>query len=162
MPNPPLESRFLAALEVLARGLQDETLPWALTGSAGHALQGINLHPRDIDVQTDAGGAYRIAERFAPHVRTPVKLRKTAQIRSHYGVLSIAGVTVEIMGDIEKRLPDGSWTPPPDLTAIRRYVNLAGLTLPVLDLAYEAEAYALMGRDERAALLRKWLRGRRP
>ena len=58
------------------------------------------------------------------------------------------------MGDVEKRLVDGSWAPPPELSRHRRFVMVAALQVPVMSLAYEAEAYELLGRPERAALIR--------
>lgn len=39
------------ALERVARMLATEELAWALTGSAGHALQGAELEPGDLDVR---------------------------------------------------------------------------------------------------------------
>jgi hypothetical protein len=64
---------------------------------------------------------------------------------------------VDIIGDIEKRLPDGSWAPPPDLVSHRKFVSVAGLQIPVLNIAYEVEAYRQMGRREKADLLQAWV-----
>lgn len=158
MPQPELEARFLIVLRQLAQKLSGEALVWAFTGSVGQALQGLPVKPRDVDIQTDAAGAYRVMDLFPDRVLGPVRFQTTASIRSHYGALKIGGLTVEVMGDVEKRRPDGRWTPPPDLAILRRYVDVDDLRLPVLDLAHEAEAYALLGRHKRAALLRDWLR----
>lgn len=130
---------------------------WVVTGSAGFALQGLPMRPNDIDLQTDAAGAHAIQAQYADLVSRPVVWSATDRIRSHYGALRITGVTVEIMGDIEKRRPDGSWERPAPLHQHRRFVSVGGLSVPVLDLAYKERAYHALGRRETAALLRRWL-----
>ncbi len=148
---------FLSALRLICERLVSGQITWALTGSLSFALQGLPLSPADIDLQTDAGGAYEIERRLAQYQVQPVAFRTRGNLRSHYGRLSVLGVRVEIIGDIEKRLPDGSWEAPPDLAAIRRFVSHAGLRVPVLALAYEARAYAQMGRADRVSMLEDWL-----
>jgi hypothetical protein len=150
----------VAALCVLAERLASTDIVWALTGSTSFALQGVPIPVHDIDVQTDATGAYRIAELFADKVARPVAFSEADRIRSHFGALSIAGVTVELLGGLQKRLPDGHWEEPVDVRAHRRFVQLADLTLPVLDLAYEERAYRTLGRVEKAELLRRHLAAR--
>ena len=130
---------------------------WALTGSLGMALQGVPLTPHDVDVQTDAAGAYEIQQRLAEFATRPVAFSAAERVRSHFGVFLVHGVPMEVMGDIEKRRADGTWEPPPDLPRIIRYATLDRLRVPVLDLAYEIEAYTTLGRLERAAFLRAWL-----
>jgi hypothetical protein len=39
----------------------------------------------------------------------------------------------------------------------RLWVELDGLSIPVLTLESEYQAYKLMGRDEKAAKIRQWL-----
>jgi hypothetical protein len=41
-----------------------------------------------------------------------------------------------------------------------RWVEIAGMRLPVLALEYEYQAYRTIGRIERANLLRRWLDAR--
>jgi hypothetical protein len=146
-------------LGVLAARL-DDPLVWALTGSTAFALQDIPVEAHDIDVQTDAAGAYAIAARFPEAVVQPVAFSGTERIRSHFGVLALDGLRVEIMGALHKRLPTGDWEDPVDVAGLRRWITVGGLRLPVLDLAYEARAYRLLGRIDRAELLEDWLRTR--
>jgi hypothetical protein len=150
--------RFLQALRQICVRLTEPTLNWALTGSFGLALQGVPLKPNDIDLQSDARGAYEIERRLAEFVTRPVRFSATPRIRSHFGELYIEGVRVEIIGDIEKRLPDGRWEPPPDLEKVRHFVQVEELCVPVLSLAYEAQAYEKLGRSERALQLRAYLK----
>lgn len=151
----------LAALRLLVERLASNDTVWALTGSASFALQGIAVPIHDIDVQTDAASAYRIAELFADVLVRPVVFSGTKRIQSHFGALVLGEITVELMGAVQKRLPDGHWEQPVDVRAHRRFVQLAELTLPVLDLAYEERAYRLLGRVEKADLLRRHLAAHR-
>lgn len=141
------------ALERLCTTLADRSVTWALTGSTSFALQGVPLSPEDIDVQTTPDGAYAIETAFEDHITQPVQFQETETIRSHFGALDLGGIRVELMGGVEKRRPDGTWDDPVDIAAHREFVSVRDQRVPVLALAYEAEAYARLGRSERAALL---------
>jgi hypothetical protein len=154
---PKIEDIHLAALRELYMGLKNSAVRWALTGSAGFALQGVPVAIHDLDVQTDADGAYEIARCFAAAVVDPVRFWDSGSMRSHFGVLQLADVRVEVMGDVTKRNPDGSWDGPPNLARLTKWVEVADLWLPVLALEYECEAYRKMGRLDKADLLRHWL-----
>lgn len=130
---------------------------WALTGSLALALQGLPVEPHDIDLQTDAAGAYEIERRLARYSTRPVVYSAAAAICSHFGALAIDGIEVEIMGEVRRRLPDGTWDEPTDLIRHRRWISTHGLLIPVLTLDYEAQAYRKLGRTERAALIRRWI-----
>lgn len=155
----PAEHR--AALRRISERLAAEPVIWAITGSTSFALQGVPVPVHDIDLQTDEASAYRITQCFADQVTRPVTFSSTDRIRSHYGALTLDGVLVEVMGAIAKRLPDGTWEAPVDIRPHRRWVAGAGFAVPVLDLAYEEHAYRLLGRTERADLLRQYLVGMR-
>jgi hypothetical protein len=130
---------------------------WVVTGSLGFALQGVPVDVHDIDIQTDKEGAYEIERRFSEFVIKKVAFRSTDKIRSHFGILMIDGIRVEIMGDIQKRLEDGSWEEPVDLNRYKRFVEIRGMKIPVLSLEYEYQAYLKLGRTEKAEILKKWL-----
>lgn len=98
-------------IERVTRALASEDLVWALTGSAGHALQGADLEPKDVDVQTDERGAYRIAELLAEYRTRPVEHLTTELVRLHFGTLHVEGVN-EVMGGVQTRSLVGSWTEP--------------------------------------------------
>lgn len=147
----------MRALGIICEQLQDSGVEWALTGSLGLALQGMNVEVHDIDVQTDEAGVYEIERRLADYVVKPVLYKSSERMRSRMGKLSIEGVTVEIMGGIEKRLPDGAWQEPVDIAQHSLKLEVEGVSVPVLSLQHEYESYKLMDRTERAAQIRKWL-----
>ena len=152
-----IDRAYLDVLRMLDARLSGAGIVWVVTGSLGFALQGVPVTPHDIDLQTDAGGAYAIARLFSEYVVRPVAFSSTATIRSHFGALAIAGIIVEIMGDIQKRSTDGSWEPPVDLERHRREVELDGMQISVLSLPYEREAYRTLGRVATVHLLEAWL-----
>jgi len=154
-----VDQAYLDVLHIVDDRLRRTDVLWVVTGSLGFALQGVPITPHDIDVQTDTPGAYAIARLLSEYAVRPVAFSSTAMIRAHFGALAIAGIAVEIMGDIQKRLPNGDWEQPVDLERHRRVVELAGMRLPVLSLEYEREAYLQLGRTETAGMLAAWLRG---
>lgn len=134
-------------------------LVWALTGSTSFVLQGMDLEAHDIDIQTDRDSAYKLGELLQEYAVEPVRFSGTDKIRSHFGRFQVGQAEVEIMGDIEKRRPDGTWESSPDLRSLTKYVSYEGMRLPVLSLAYEAKAYRRMGRIERAGEIEQFIKG---
>ena len=128
-----------------------------VTAGVSLALQGMDLQPSDLDLQSDADAAYAIEARLAEFVTHPVRWRESQRIRSHFGALEIGGIKVEIMGGVEHRLEDGSWLASPGTASITRWIEYEGLRLPVTDLSYEAGAYTLLGREEKARIIRDFL-----
>lgn len=159
--SPTLDARHVSVLGMLRAGLEGSGVRWAITGSVCFALQGVKVAVHDVDVQTDERGAYEIERRFAAYVTRAVAFSTTERIRSHFGSLAIDSITVEIMGDIQKRRADGSWDDPVPLERYVHTVEFAGLRIPVLSLEYEYQAYLQLGRVETAAMLRRWLDERR-
>ncbi|MFB6082525.1 MAG: nucleotidyltransferase domain-containing protein [Halanaeroarchaeum sp.] len=152
-----LEDPHRGVVLTLVDRLDGTGVDWALTGSCSFALQGVPLSPNDVDVQTNRAGAYAIAETFAAAVDDPVTWSEGDRIRSAYGTLVVDGVEVELMGGVQRRRADGTWSDTVEITDHLTTVDLAGRAVPVIDLAYDARAYEEMGRSERAALLREHL-----
>lgn len=156
MADPTLDSQFLDVVKRLAVTLETEAITWSLTGSTSFVLQGVPFDPNDIDIQTTEEGAYAIEELLDEHVVEPVRYLESERITSHLGAFAVSGVEVEVMGAVQKRRKDGSWESPVDVTEHRRFVDVGEYRVPVLSLAYEAEAYEMRGRTERAALLAEY------
>ena len=152
-----LDIVYLKVLRKINARLNNTSVNWAITGSLGFALQGVPVEPNDIDIQTDKRGAYEIERHFSEFMTKRVTFSSTERIRSYFGELMIDGIKVEIMGDIHKRLEDGSWENPVDLEYHKRVVEVEGMKMPVLSLEYEYQAYLKLGRIDKAKMLRKWL-----
>jgi hypothetical protein len=149
--------RVISVLETVYALIKDSPVEWALTGSLAFRIRGIDVSVGDIDIQTNKDGAYEIERRLNKFVIEPVHFRISPTIRSHFGKLLIDGVPVEIMGDIEKLTPEGSWLPTPPLYSIIEKITYRGMCLPVLNLEYEYQAYLLLGRTDKAKMLYNWL-----
>ena len=150
LPHLPILKRLVARLD-------GRRIVWAITGSLGFALHGLPVEVHDIDVQGDEEGVYEIARRMTAYVTEPVKLRESDFLRSHFGRLQVEGIQVELMGDVQKRLPDGSWGSPADVGENSEMVTVENMQFPVMKLEYEAVAYRQMGRAEKAGMIERWL-----
>ena len=154
-----LNPDYLKVLRKINERLSNTSVNWAVTGSLGFALQGVPVEPNDIDIQTDKRGAYEIERYFSEFMTKRVTLSSTEKIRSYFGEFMINRIKVEIMGDIQKSLEDGSWENPVDLEHHKRVVQVEGMQVPVLSLEYEYQAYLKLGRVDKAEMLRNWLQG---
>ena len=149
--------KHILALETIHNRLRKIETIWAITGSFSFALQGLELEVNDIDLQTDAAGAYEIERVFTEKIVRRVESSKSDKIASHWGELNIDGVKVEIMGALQKKLPDGTWESPVDVRRHRQFISFDGIFLPVLSLAYEEQAYRTLGRIVTADRIKEWL-----
>lgn len=154
-----LDIAYLKVLRKINVRLNNTSINWVVTGSFSFALQGLPVEPNDIDIQTDKEGAYEIERHFSEFMTKRVTFSSTENIRSHFGELMINGIKLEIMGDIQKRLDDGSWENPVNLKHHKKVVEIEGMQIPVLSLEYEYRAYMNLGRIEKAKMLMNWLQG---
>jgi hypothetical protein len=149
-----LPEQHAQVLRLLLEKISPTELPWALTGSAGLRLQGVDIPVNDLDLQTDSQTIYIIEQRLAEFMKTPVHVWESEHTLSHHGQAEINGLQVEFLGDMCHRTPAGIWEPPIDIASIRVWVNWHELQIPVLSLQHEALAYEKMGRAQKAELIR--------
>lgn len=152
-----VEEKYLEVLRMICSRLEENGINWALTGSLGMALQGVNVEIHDIDLQTDKRGAYEIEKCLKEYIVKPVRFSEPGRIRSHYGAFEINGVTVEVMGALQKRLEDGKWEEPVNIEDHKHWIIVDEIKVPVLSLAYEYQAYRILGREDKARILKQWL-----
>ncbi|HID35507.1 MAG TPA: hypothetical protein EYP25_13255, partial [Anaerolineae bacterium] len=99
----------LEALRNIYNRLMETDIVWVVTGSLGLAIKGIPVTPHDIDIQTDKGGVEAFARLFTPNRVTAPYFRESEHTRSWCAVFEIAGVPVEVMGDVQYRDEEGFW-----------------------------------------------------
>jgi S-adenosylmethionine-dependent methyltransferase len=149
--------RWRAVLREIARRLAQAGVSYTLVGGASAALHGVPIPVRDLDLETNAEGAYRFQALFPEQVVEPVALRQDETLRaepqgtryrSHFGRFDFDGVSVEVMGELQRREGE-RWVP----TAARTQttVELEGVAVRVSWLEEETLAYIRRGRLERAA-----------
>ena len=152
MSAESIDPRTIAALLALHGALKGRGVRWAVMGSLSHALQGLKVQPNDIDISTDRRGAYRIEQLLEPHVTRPVTYSQAHRVRSHLGELTLHGVKIQIIGDMETSTDNSTWTPLPHDHP--RLITVAGAPIPVRTLEQEIQTYTRLGRTERAEKLR--------
>ena len=148
-----IDPKTIAALLTLHDALKGRGVRWAVMGSLSHALQGLQIQPNDIDISTDRQGAHTIQQLLEPHITRPVTHSQADRVRSHLGELTLHGVKVEIIGDMETTTQNGAWTPLPD-DHPHPHIKVAGASIPVRTLEQETQTYTRLGRTERAEKLR--------
>jgi hypothetical protein len=149
-----LDERYLNVLEIILSRLEHLSHPWAVTGSLGLFLQGIEVEVHDIDLQSSKEGAFFIEKVLEKYVIRKVEYLESERIRSFLGELKINGIKVEIMGEVQKRLQGGEWESQSDLSHSIRWVRLKGLSVPVFNLEFEYRAYRMLGREEKMEKIR--------
>lgn len=152
-----IQPQHVRALKTIHNRLRKIETIWAITGSFSFALQGLELEVNDIDLQTDAAGAYEVEKVFTEKIVRRVEFSRSDKIASHWGELNIDGVKVEIIGALQKKLPDGTWESPVDIKKHRKFIAFEGMDLPMLSLSYEEQAYRTLGRTETADRIKEWL-----
>ena len=149
-----------AVLHLIANQLHGTPITWAVTGSCALALQGLPLAVHGIDLRTTAHDAYALEARFRSYQKRPVNFASTDTVQSHFGALEFNGIQVEIIGDMQHRLPDGTWEPIVDMNRFKRWVRVEDIEVPVMSLPFLYEAYQLLGRADKVAVLKNWLEDR--
>jgi len=149
---------YLAVLRKLYNRLEETDIVRALTGSLGLAIKGIPLTPHDIDIQTDRAGVYEFARIFADDLVQEPFFWETQHTQSWVAKFEMDGIQVEVLGDMRHRDEEGGWDDPPNLEAVRLYIQAAEMRVPTLSLDFEEEAYRSMGRYDKASLIGQYLR----
>jgi S-adenosylmethionine-dependent methyltransferase len=140
--------RWRAVLRQIVQRLDEDGVAYKVVGGTAAALHGVPLPVKDLDLETDAEGAYRFQTLFADHVVEPVALREDEAYRSHFGCFDFDEVAVEVMGDLHRR--EGQhWVPTRAKT--ETMVNLDGVPVRVSWLEEGILAYIRRGRLDRAA-----------
>lgn len=145
------------ALTTVLRASEAVESNWALTGSTSFALRGLDLVPDDIDIQSTRAGVEQFATTLDGDCLEPLSYSKTARQRSWLGTFEVAGVEVDLMGDLETNV-EGCWVGPVAIDEVRTKVMWDGWSVPVLSLEYEARAYERIGRKPRARALKRLAR----
>lgn len=145
------------ALLMICRALEIEPRSgskprWALGGSLALALHGLPVGCRDIDLLTTAADAVRLTELPGTKIE-PVRFRTRPRLRGHIGRIRVHEVEVEILGDVENELADGSWSAPPPLGDELEHIDFEGHSCPIFALTALRAAYEAMERPEKVALI---------
>jgi hypothetical protein len=151
-----LPDNFIKAIKLIASKLKDRNIKWALVGTANLTLQGLDVKPNDLDIVTLSNHIKIFEYLFKDYIIKPLfKKRSSTESCPDYYVLllDIEGVEVEIMGETEESLyftKSGRG----EITNI----DLEDIQVSCLDLTSEAKAYELLGRKDKAEMIREFIK----
>ena len=134
------------ALVALNHLLADVEQQWLLIGSASLMLLGFDVVPHDIDILTDAATAQLIAQKLKPFA-VAVELKDSHKFRSVFSRYTIAGVSVELMGDLEVRTEQG-WLKLNTLITQPETVFVDDNPILVPSIAEQMAIYQLFDREK--------------
>jgi hypothetical protein len=153
-----LPEQHAAVLSLLVARIPPADYLWALTGSVGLRLQGVDLTVHDLDLQTDAKTIYLLEKEIVEFMKVSVHVWESEHTLSYHGQAEIDGLQVELLGDVRHRGAEEVWQPPVDIRSVLVWVEWRGVQIPVLSLAHEVLAYEKMGRVQKAELIRSAIR----
>ena len=136
---------LIAVLGAISELLDKAGVRWILAGSLGLAIQGVAVLAHDIDIISDAAGAFKIGELLHDHVIKPVEWSEGEEFASYFGQVSLNGVLVEIMGDLQAWEGD-SWHDLSSRLENPVLVRMEGIVVPVSSLEDELKSYRSSGR----------------
>jgi len=138
---------WYSPLREIAWELNRRDVVYHVVGGVALALHGACVKTLDVDIETDRDGAYLFQEVFADRTTLPVAWRQSNSYRSHFGRFDFDGVSVEVMGQIERR-NGGVWVC--TMVSTTDVVELDGVAVRVPWLEEEVLANIRRGRMERA------------
>lgn len=137
--------------------VKDQDIHWILSGSTSLVVQEVDVPiNNDIDILTDREGSRKIDELLANYrVQSPA-YSETEKYRSYFGIYDIDGTKIEVMGEFEYLLKDGSWSTPNqnNEVIVREY---GGMHLPLLTLTQELREYENLARTEKVEKIKEVL-----
>jgi len=126
---------------------------WAIIGSFGQVLQGVNIVPNDIDIITTKEGVLKIQSIFKEFVIQKVSYSTTDSMRSYFGVIEINFCKIEFFGEIENLLSNNSWEAHIEWEKNITEIIIGKIKVPVITLEYELIVCNKLFNVERAALI---------
>ena len=152
-----LDSNIVDAIRTIYAKLNETDILWVIGGSLALKLVGLDVEPRDIDLFTNEEGAYEIEKLFAEYLVKNVSLSMKDNIRSHYGILNIHGIEVEIIGHIEFKDKRNIWEAGRKLENVINIYEFEGLKLPLMQIESQLKGYTNIGRKDKIKLIEEWL-----
>ena len=152
-----LDTKYVEVLKALYSKLHKTYVIWVIGGSLALKLKGLDVEIKDIDLFTDEEGAYEIERLLAEYLVMKVSLTTKDNIRSHYGILNIHGIEVEIIGHIEFKDERNVWEAGRKLKEVIEFVEYEGLRIPIMKIESQLKGYKKIGRKDKIKLIKNWI-----
>ena len=148
---------FEKTIIFLAQTLGD--FQYAIRGTAGLVLQGLEMNVDDIDLLCDRETAEVCNDLLAEYVLEEVAYQESPKFKSYFGKLKINGILVEVMGKWQIKDPKGNWSQPFNAAEKERTeIELKGQKVWVTNLETELAMFAKMGRWTALQKIKKQLK----
>ena len=139
------KEQLIQTVKIIDEKLQNAA--YAIRGTAGLVLQGLDMNVDDIDILCDAKTALNANLKLSEYLVEKVAFKESPKFKSYFGKFLINGVKVEIMGDWQIFNDKKGWSKTYDANAKNiTYVKLNNLEIPITKIELELEVFALMGR----------------
>lgn len=150
------EIEFREALSLFYNSIFNQDIKWVLTGSYRLYLSGLNISPSDIDIISNKTDIYVIENNLISYSFQKVNFSINNRIMSHFGILNINGVKIELIGDVKNFIND-TWEEHLEWEKNISYFDVFDMKIPVLSLAYEYSIYKKLGNIKMCNLIEKFL-----
>jgi hypothetical protein len=140
---------IMDALKIITQSLESKNIEWIVITSCGLALQGLDIHPDDIDILTNEEGFTQIAALLNNYANKQLKILPSEKFSSPIRKFLIGTCNVEVMCNFKIRSAvEGAWLNMNKMLLHKNIIEVEKCKIPVLPLLQSAEMYALMGREK--------------
>ena len=151
-------NNILSALKIFYNKIENQQILWILSGSTSLVIQGVDVKiNNDIDILTDKQGSEKIDTLLAEFRIKELHYSSKDKYKSYFSVYQIGNVTIDVMGEFQYKMKDGSWSCPNQLNAII-IKEFNEMDLPILKLDQELQEYKNMGRYDKVDKIKEALR----
>ena len=144
---------FISALRELYNILSSNGCFWILIGSTSLRIQGVDVKLNDIDILTNKKGSIIIDKLLLQYRIKKTEYSTTDKYRSYYGIYQIGKIKIDVMGEFQYKMKDGSWSQPNQNHKII-YKEFEGMKLPLLTLKQELVECENMGKYDKVEKIR--------
>ncbi|MEI6054342.1 MAG: hypothetical protein WCQ49_03180 [Candidatus Saccharibacteria bacterium] len=145
-----ITDKNITALKTLHDKLS--VIDWRLIGSTNLALQGVDIEAKDIDIRIGIEDIQAVQGALQNYCKKQIEYSQSDGYSPFFGQFNIDGVQVDVIADAVEK--DGVKTID-DLLIIKPIiVEVDGILIPCADLKTEYDAYIILGRYEKAELIK--------
>ncbi|SUB89522.1 Uncharacterised protein [Porphyromonas macacae] len=147
LPASDVALSIHTVLPIIKNILDTNQIDWAVTGSASEVLRGTKIYCSDIDIIiADSRDIERVNRLFRPFIVEDIIFYPSRTIRSYYGKLSIGGINIDVICDIENLISSNCWVPHPTLEIEK--IWFYGVKYPTTSLGFERKVENILVKKE--------------
>ena len=144
-----MNNKFLNALKLVSSKLNESSVKWMLCGTTNYVLQGIDVHPNDIDISISHKDLEKIRKIFSEYNQSEINDLSNGEGQEFK--FDVDGVEVQICADYEH----GFYYKQSNKIKI---LNIDDIKIPALKLEAEIECCEHLKRPEKVKMLKEFLK----